>query len=537
VHSSGHCHAVIYGHVHAIDDDAPTLTRRILEIGAMAAAYFVAGKFALLLAIPPGYATAIWPAAGLALAGMLITRSRVWPGILIGHFFVNLFTSYDAASAATIARSLGLAAAIGVGGALQAWLGASLVARYVGFPTRLDQEKEILRFLLLGGPISCTVGSTIGVATLLAFGEIGWPSVAFHLFTWWVGDSIGVTLVAPVVVLIAAGRHEVPVRRQTAVTVPLVAMLLLAVVFFSVARREIDLLREGALPGWFAMALLVVGLLFTSLMSAFLMLLTGRAAMIERVVAQRTNELEVANRELEAFSYSVAHDLRSPLTEVLGYAEILTDLLEFQLDTKTRRYLDQVVTGAQRMAGLIDDLMKLSKITTASLHPESVDLSEMAEIIIAELRTREPRRQVQAEIAPGITAVCDRGLIKIALENLLGNAWKFTARRPDARISFTVEPFDDRYAFCVTDNGAGFDMNAASRLFTPFTRLHKSTDFDGTGVGLATVQRIITRHEGRISAAAVANEGASFSFTIGDQPIPRTASSIQRKAPSGLVHK
>jgi len=165
------------------------------------------------------------------------------------------------------------------------------------------------------------------------------------------------------------------------------------------------------------------------------------------------------------------------------------------------------------MNTLIEDLLNLSKVSRTQLCVERIDLSEMAAGIVADLSMRDPTRRVVVEIAEGLTASCDRGLIKVALENLLGNAWKFTAKEPNARIAF-IPDNKDKTVFCVQDNGAGFDQKHAGKLFVPFQRLHKASEFEGTGIGLATVARIITRHGGRIWVMSAVNEGATFFFTL-----------------------
>ena len=761
---------------------APPTSRMLLVVEnvAMAVVYYGLGRLALLLAIPPGYASAIWPPAGLALAGMLAFRYRVWPGIFVGHFLVNLYPSFEASLALPFITVLLLALSIAVGGTLQAALGAFLIRRFVGYPNRLDNEKDILFFLLLGGPLSCLVGATLGATTLLFLRLVHPADFPFNWFTWWVGDVIGVMLVAPVLVIWAVGRREATLRRQLSVTGLLMVMLALVVVFFAASRRseerrlehelkgqaealrsaierslkvylkltesvatyfmsdsavtstdfshftapliahhsgfqalgwyplvddaergkfeesarrdpmrgfeinelapnghripaprrnvyfparrlephkakeallgfdlasdpvtlaavnqardtgrpvmsgpvrflqetagqdavfilapayrlaaspvsveqrrrdfmgvaawlvrvsdvvedavtgvvpdrielriednsagnEVLLYDSGPAPtnsaasalrlesqqhlgarnwkltfyptqqyvlaqrGWLAWAFLIVGLLFTSLLSAFLIGLTGHTAAVQRLVHERTAALEATNQELEAFSYSVAHDLRSPLGVVLGFGRLLSDLYRDKLDPKGRFYLDHVLAGSMRMTTLIDDLLNLSKVKRTPLSMEQINLSEIAADIVSDFRARDPARQVAVEITEGLTASCDRGLIKVALGNLLGNAWKFTAKQPNARITFFLEKKDEP-VFCVRDNGAGFDMKHAERLFAPFQRLHQSSEFEGTGIGLATVARIISRHGGRIWVMAAVNQGATFFFTLG----------------------
>jgi signal transduction histidine kinase len=226
-------------------------------------------------------------------------------------------------------------------------------------------------------------------------------------------------------------------------------------------------------------------------------------------------ELEQMNGELEAFSYSVSHDLRAPLRAIDGFGKALLGDHAASLDAQGRHYLERIAAAAQGMSALIDGLLDLSRITRTPLHREPVNISNLAAGVIEELRRQDPARRVSVNIAEGLTATGDRELIRIALGNLLGNAWKYTAKRPEARISLGRAPATDGQVFFVRDNGAGFDMTYAGKLFSPFQRLHKASDFEGTGIGLATVQRIVARHGGRVSATAAVDAGATFFFTLG----------------------
>jgi len=236
---------------------------------------------------------------------------------------------------------------------------------------------------------------------------------------------------------------------------------------------------------------------------------------LEARVKLRTAELEASNRELEAFSYSVSHDLRTPLRAIEGFATILEDELADRLDDEARGHILRIRKASQRMAQTIDDLLKLAQLARQPLHVETFDLSELAVQILDELQAADPDRKVAFDIAPGLVVTADRNLMQVALENLLGNAWKFSSGRDQTRISLSAETDRDGQIFCVADNGAGFDMAFANKLFRPFHRLHGSTEFPGTGIGLANVHRIIMRHGGRIWATAKPNEGARFYFTLG----------------------
>jgi PAS domain S-box-containing protein len=239
-------------------------------------------------------------------------------------------------------------------------------------------------------------------------------------------------------------------------------------------------------------------------------------AELEQRVAARTAELEQSNRELEAFAYSVSHDLRAPLRAIHGFSQSLLQDYRDSLDDRGRHYLERIQAGAARMGQLIDDLLKLSRLTRAPLHPESVDLSALARAVMAELQAQEPLRPAHVRVADSVSVRGDPRLLRVALENLLGNAWKFTATRRTAEIEFGAVEEGGRRVCFVRDNGVGFDMAYADKLFGPFQRLHAASEFPGTGIGLATVQRIIHRHGGAIWADAGPDRGATFFFTIGE---------------------
>ena len=237
---------------------------------------------------------------------------------------------------------------------------------------------------------------------------------------------------------------------------------------------------------------------------------------LEQRVVRRTAQLEAANKELEAFSYSVSHDLRAPLRGIDGWSLALLEDYEGKLDEQGRLYLNRVRSETQRMGQLIDHLLKLSRVTLSELHLGLVDLSALAQRVLERLRESEPDRVVEFIVAPGLRIRGDAGLMEASLNNLLENAWKFTARQQVARIEFGRVDKGGSAAFFIRDNGAGFNMDYAQKLFVPFQRMHRSTEFPGTGIGLATVQRIIQRHGGRIWAEAEKDLGATFFFTLPD---------------------
>ncbi|MBI3129795.1 MAG: hypothetical protein HYZ13_00410 [Acidobacteria bacterium] len=235
---------------------------------------------------------------------------------------------------------------------------------------------------------------------------------------------------------------------------------------------------------------------------------------LEARVAERTAELEILNRELESFSYSVSHDLRAPLRSIDGFTAILQKTYGGSLDESGRAYMDRVRGATQRMGTLIDDLLTLSRTSRSAMIRRQVDLSQLAESILHDLREGAPERRVDLHITPGLRVEADPTLLRTALENLLGNAWKFTSRKEVARIEVGLESGQGGGTYFVRDNGAGFDMKYVDKIFAPFQRLHSSTEFEGTGIGLANVQRIVRRHGGELWCEAEVGRGATFYFTF-----------------------
>lgn len=239
-------------------------------------------------------------------------------------------------------------------------------------------------------------------------------------------------------------------------------------------------------------------------------------AKLNEELEHRVHELSSVNQELETFSYSVSHDLRAPLRAIAGFSQALEEDYADVLDKQGKDYARRVNAATQRLNQLIDDMLTLSRVTRSEMSRETpADLTGMAQSIVAQWRATQPDRQVEIVIQPHLETHGDPRLLRIALENLLGNAWKFTSKVPQARIELgTAGTEDDRIVYFVRDNGAGFDMTYSDKLFGPFQRLHTATEFPGTGIGLATVQRIIHRHGGRVWADSVVGEGATFYFTL-----------------------
>ena len=230
--------------------------------------------------------------------------------------------------------------------------------------------------------------------------------------------------------------------------------------------------------------------------------------------AELVRELEHKNRELESFSYAVSHDLQAPLRRIDSFSRAVLESQGDKLDDAGRRYLERVREASQHMSELIDDVLYLSRVTTADLREQDVNLSAIATLILNRLQESEPARKVETKLRPAVIVTGDGQLLRIALENLLENAWKFTSKQSDARIEFGVTQASGEPTYFVRDNGAGFDMTYADRLFGPFQRLHRQGEYPGSGIGLATVQRIIHRHGGRVWAEGLVGQGATFQFTL-----------------------
>jgi len=251
------------------------------------------------------------------------------------------------------------------------------------------------------------------------------------------------------------------------------------------------------------------------------------SAELESRVQERTGQLEAAVSELEAFSYSVSHDLRAPLRAIHGFISILEDQLGDHVAPEALHSLERVKAGAKAMGILIDELLELSRLDRQPLAPTAVDLSALAQEIVAELRSTDPERDVDVRIQQGLRVAGDKQLLRIALTNLLDNAFKFTRHTRHARVEISGARAGENLSVRVRDNGAGFDPTYTDRLFRPFRRLHAESEFAGTGIGLATVQRVIHRHAGSITACGALGDGASFSFTLPAAAEPEVATAKQ----------
>lgn len=543
----------------------PAMSRAARMIG-LVAAYFIAGMAGMRLAHVHASISPVSPAAGIALGALLLWGADFWPAIFAGAFLVNV-TAHLPEGASLMLRIV-QAVIIGGGNALAALVGVRLVNHLANGCKAFRRVNDVFRYIVLAGAISTAIGATIGALTLRECGLLEGHPYGHAWLTWWMADMVGVVLVAPLIVTWSLKPAvRLGMNRVVEALLLLISLLLVSALNFSnlfglgdkhypLAFLFIPLLAWAALRfeargavtfvaaiccfaingtvhslGTFAVANYGGSVLMLQMFIcvAALTALVLAAAVAERKTAEeqvrklnqelehrvqeRTAQLEGTNKELEAFCYSVSHDLRAPLRTVRGFSEVLMEQYKPQLDARGQDYLRRTCEASLQMDKLIEDLLKLSRVSRSELQRADVDLSAVAQEIAKALAVAEPDRRVQFDISPGISAKGDERLLRVVIDNLMRNSWKFTKKAAEARITFGCED-GETSAFFVRDNGVGFDMAYAGKLFGVFQRLHSANEFAGSGVGLAIVQRIVVRHGGRVWAEAKVNEGATFYFTL-----------------------
>jgi signal transduction histidine kinase len=534
----------------------------LVEVAAPAGLYYAAARLGLLLSFRQTNATPVWPPSGIAVAVVLLRGGRIWPGILLGAFVANVVV-FLGNGAAVPASVVAVSGAIGIGNTLEALTVAALLRRWVGDRRPLDRARDVFAFVV-AALLACVVSCTVGATSLGVGGVAGWPLYGTVWLTWWLGDVAGVLVVAPV--LLTWGqwpRLDRPPRRL-AEALLLLAMLALAnqavfggmvypggplaymlIPFIVWAAFQFGL-RGVSLASLLVSAAAVWGTIrghgpFVGgtrheallLLQVFVGTVTVTGLVLAAVLAERQRaeqalhrarddlarhaaQLEAANKELEAFSYSVSHDLRAPLRAIDGFSRIVLEDYAPRLPAECWRYLELVRGSARRMGQLVDDLLTFSRLSRQPLSRRPVASEDLVRRCLEDLHVESDGRPVEFAVGELPEAHADPAMLRQVWFNLLANALKFTRGREPAVIEIGCERGDGELRYFVKDNGTGFDMRYAHKLFGVFQRLHRAEEYEGTGVGLALVQRIVHRHGGRVWAEAAVDRGARFTFTLGE---------------------
>lgn len=533
---------------------------------ALAVLYFAAAEIGYhLVDLRPG-ASPIWPAAGVALAGLLLWGYGIWPAVFAGAFLAQATAHLP--EGASLALRLVAAAGIACGNTLEALAGAWLVNRLASGANAFLRVNDVFRYIFFACVVSTAVSATFGVLSLVTCGFASGREFGSSWLVWWMSDMVGAAVVAPLILIWKANPAlRFPLARSLEGLGLLLCFLLVSAVNFSslfaVGERHYPLaflffplliwaaLRFGsrgvalfvfiicclavdgtwhgsgvfAVPDEYSSALMVQTFICVASLSALVLAavvaerksavdnLRRLSLELERRVQERTAQLEGTNKELEAFCYSVSHDLRAPLRTIRGFSEVLLEQCLPQLDSRGQDYLRRTCDAGLHMDKLIEDLLKLSRATRGEIERRRINLSAIAQEIARDLAKNDPARDVEFVIEPNVFADGDERLLRLVLDNLLRNAWKFTGQQPKPRIEFGWRNGEASPLF-VRDNGIGFDMAYAGKLFGVFQRLHSASQYAGSGVGLAIVQRIVNRHGGRVWADAKVDSGATFYFTL-----------------------
>ena len=521
--------------------------RTLTVIALLASVYFVAGKLGLMLAFVNDSATAVWPPTGIALAAFLVLGYRVWPGVFLGAFLVNVTT---AGSAAT---SFGIAA----GNTLEGVVGAYLLSRFANGRNAFDRPQDIFKFAVLAGMGSTIVSATVGVTSLCLQGYATWAGYGSVWMTWWMGDAVGDLIVAPLLVLWSAD-PRVRWNRYQALEAALVLFLLFLIgeaVFGgllagTIGDHPIEFLcvpmlvwvafrfgpRETAAAAFVLSGIALWGtlngsgpfvrgsqneslLLLQSFMGVIaLMVLVLAAAVAERrraeeVLGEKVLELGRSNANLERFAYVASHDLQEPLRMVSSFTELLARRYKGKLDADAEEFIHFTLEGARRMRQLIEDLLSYSRMGSKGRRLDPTDFEKALARALENLRhsIEESGGVVTHDPLPRLVA--DEAQVVQVFLNLVGNAIKFRGEEAP-RVHVSAERNCDEWVFTVHDNGIGVDPRHSERIFIMFQRLHSREKYPGTGIGLAICKKIVEGHGGRIWVESEPGRGARFYFTF-----------------------
>lgn len=521
----------------------------LAQLAVLAAAYYGVGRLGLAAGALTGNVTPVWPPTGLAIAVVLILGYRMWPGVAAGALLVNGLSSVPFLTACGMS----------VGNTLEAVVGAYLLTRVARVRPELDRVRDVVALTTLAAGLATILSATTGVLSLRLGGVIPasalWPTWR----VWWVGDALGALVVIPVVLALRP-RGPVAIARREAAEATLLCAATAAATWLAFSGHfdhpyvVFPLLIWAALrwrlPGAALGTLLVssIAVLGTKaghgafatgtathslwMLDTFLAVVAVTGLVLAAVVTERDKmtahnaeltadlrrnvaDLEVANRELEAFTYSVSHDLRAPLRNIDGFSRMLLKGQQESLDEQTVHYLTRIRTNAHAMGHLIDELLSFSRLQRQPIQTQRINARVAVDAALAQLESARANRDVELVIGRLPDCDADPGLLTQVFANLISNALKFTASHSSARIEIGTrrEPGHPPAMF-VRDDGVGFDMTYAHKMFGVFQRLHRAEDYDGSGVGLAIVHRIVTRHGGRVWAEGAVDGGATVYLTL-----------------------
>lgn len=504
----------------------------------IAALYFVAAKLALALAIPPGYATAVWPSSGIALAGLLLAGGRHWPGIWIGAALANF----------TIQYSLPVAAAIATGNTLEACIAAALVQRSLGVPHHFSRGEDVVRFVAIA-MVACAVAATMASSALGAAGFIAWSDFLPHWWTWWQGDLAGIVIITPLVlgwtakqefawsherifecamfslvlgaVLLAVFGADAAARATWALSFLLLPLIVWAAFRFS--QREVTT-ASAALCGYavwqtvggngpFVAHSVNISLL---LLQAFLSTVVATGLVLSAVLEERRRAMERlqhAHDEMEHFVHVAAHDLQEPLRTVINFADLLDNRNRLRLGDEAREFLGYIVSGATRMQRMLRELLAFAQVERGELRTMRVDCENALAVAQENLKAvlDESGAVVTHDPLPAVSS--DPTHMEILFQNLIANAVRFRGTAAP-RIHVGAKLEGGYCVLSVTDNGIGIDPGDFEAIFNMFRRLHGSDRYPGTGIGLTICKRIVERHKGRIWLESRQDAGTTFHFTM-----------------------
>ena len=505
------------------------------RIALVAAVYFAAAKVALALAIPPGYATSVWPPSGIALAALLLSGWRLWPGVWLGAAAANF----------TIQSSLPVAAAIATGNTLEALLAALLIQRALGRHGRFERGEDVVRFVGIAVG-AATVAATVASLTLGLGGYVPPEQSGYHWWTWWQGDVAGIIIVTPLVLSWARPQRAAWTADRGPELVMFAILLLVAasasfawpygssapffflllpfMIWAAFRFSQTEVTTAAAIVCGIAVWQTVAGRgpfatentnLSLLLLQAFMCTVAVMGLVLSAVLDERrraAERLKQAHDELEQFVYVAAHDLQEPLRSVLNFTDMLGRRAE-RLDAESRDYLGFIESGVSRMRRILADLLAFSQVDRRAGEPVEVDCEKALDAALEGLRAAlgESGAVVSRDRLPTVTGVAT--LIELVFQNLVGNAVKFRSERP-LRIHVGARREGAQWVLSVRDNGIGIAARHFGTIFEMFQRLHASERYSGTGIGLTICRKIVERHGGRVWLESQESAGTTFYFSI-----------------------